>query len=99
MNKRVVSFSDGRTEAVTILGGLHSQSLLTQKKKKSMRLHIGYTRVNCVQRSPCQSFQILPERAVWRENIIQQKAAAGILRCSRAGEGLSDHLDGRETYA
>jgi len=33
------------------------------------------------------------------ENITQQKAAAGILRCSRAGEGLSDHLDGRDTYA
>ena len=33
------------------------------------------------------------------ENIIQQKAAAGILRCSRAGEGLSVHLDGRDTYA
>lgn len=58
MNKRMVSFSDGRTEA--------EWQFWQKKKKKHEGLHIGYTRVSCVQRSPCQSFQILPERAVWR---------------------------------
>lgn len=67
VNKRVVSFSDGRTEAEWQFWVACIPRVCRGKRGgKKKALHIGYTRVSCVQRSPCQSFQISPERAVWR---------------------------------
>lgn len=68
-----------------------------KRKKKHEGLHIGYTRVSCVQRSPCQSFQILPERAVWRGKYNSAESSCRYTEMLK-GKGRTKWPPGRERH-
>lgn len=66
-----------------------------EKKKKG--LHVGYTRVSCVHRSPCQSFQISPERAVWRGKYNSAESSCRYTEMLK-GRGRTKCPPGRERH-